>query len=58
MIDMKVTVNQAVIDALERLPMQVLFKCVDPAAKKMAPPIIQAATMDPDAPDSSKAQGT
>jgi len=58
MIDMKVTVNQSVIDALERLPMQVLFKCVDPAAKKMAPPIIAAATMDPDAPDSSKTSGT
>ena len=56
MISMKVKVDAALTKALNDLPFQVQFKCIDPAARKMAQPIVRVAKTDP--PDSRSTTGT
>lgn len=41
MITMKVNVDEAMLKALEVLPLQIQLKCIDPASKKMAKPIAE-----------------
>jgi hypothetical protein len=56
MINMKVQISDAIMKELVNLPFAVQFKCIDPAVKKMAAPIIRATKGD--YPDSSSPTGT
>lgn len=57
MITFKIKVNDAFMQALKDLPFQVQHKCIDPAARKMALPIVRA-TQAVTQPDSSATSGT
>jgi hypothetical protein len=56
MIQFKIKVDQALTKALNDLPLQVQFKCIDPAARKMAHPIVRASKINP--PSSRSLSGT
>lgn len=56
MITMKIKIDAALTKALNELPFQVQFKCIDPAARKMAQPIVRTAKTDP--PSSRSTTGT
>lgn len=57
MITMKIKVDEALTRALNDLPAQVQYKCLDPAARKMASPIVRASQAVVQ-PDSSSTSGT
>lgn len=57
MITFKIKMNEAFTRALNELPFQVQHKCIDPAARKMALPIVRA-TQSVTQPDSSSTSGT
>lgn len=56
MIQFKIKVDAALTKALNDLPFQVQYKCIDPAARKMAHPIVRTAKTDP--PSSRSTTGT
>lgn len=58
MITMKVNVDEAMLKALEGLPLQIQLKCIDPASKKMARPIIELGKqLAPDSRDPKPGKG-
>ena len=56
MIQFKINFDNKILKAIGDLPYQVQYKCIDPAARKMAHPIVRQAKLDP--PSSRSLNGT